>query len=124
MAFLRRLGWYLVGLSIGIVFLVFFLKKKSGEKGIEFCYFPNCRVLKDMRNKPLVFNDAVPVQHRDTLFIASFLKDGNIDFGKSDTKSEPCKTYLIEGEVSEKAWVIRSRNCPDQVEIISVQPQD
>ena len=63
MAFLRRLGWYLVGLSIGIVFLVFFLKKKSGEEGIDFCYFPNCRVLKDMRSKPLTFGEALPEKY-------------------------------------------------------------
>jgi len=51
MAFIKRLGWYLVGVSIGLVFLAFILKKKSGEEGIDFCYLPNCRVLKDIRSK-------------------------------------------------------------------------
>ncbi|TMU56389.1 DUF4258 domain-containing protein [Flagellimonas algicola] len=120
MVFLRRLGWYLVGLSIGIVFLVFFLKKKSGENGIDFCYFPNCRVLKDMRSKPLSFGEQVPEQFRDTLLIQSFLQDGDIDFGKSDTKSEPCKTYHIEKELDDKLYVGILRNCQKQVVLESI----
>lgn len=117
MAFLRRLGWYLVGLSIGIVFLVFILKKKSGENGIDFCYLPNCRVLKDMRSKPLTFDEQVPMQLRDTLLIQSFLLDGDIDFGNSDTKSEPCKTYriLLSSGNQEKEMV--AKNCPDGLRV-------
>ncbi|WP_298789560.1 DUF4258 domain-containing protein [uncultured Allomuricauda sp.] len=114
MAFLRRLGWYLVGLSIGIIFLVFFLKKKSGENGIDFCYFPNCRVLKDMRSKPVVFSEEFN-QEKDTLLIRSFLMDGDIDFGKSDTKSEPCKTYIISQSVEGKEMILTAKNCKDQV---------
>ncbi|WP_420399528.1 DUF4258 domain-containing protein [Flagellimonas sp.] len=120
MAFLRRLGWYLVGLSIGIVFLVFFLKKKSGENGIDFCYFPNCRVLKDMRSKPLSFGDQVPEQFRDTLLIQSFLQDGDIDFGNSDTKSEPCKTYTVLLSEGNQQKELIAKNCPEQVSVESI----
>ena len=120
MAFLRRLGWYLVGLSIGIVFLVFFLKKKSGENGIEFCYFPNCRVLKDMRSKPIVFSEEFN-QEKDTLLIKTFLNDGDIDFGNSDTKSEPCKTYLINHAVKNKELVLNAQNCTDKIVILSLK---
>ncbi|MGW9686185.1 DUF4258 domain-containing protein [Flagellimonas sp. 2504JD1-5] len=116
MAFLRRLGWYLVGLSIGIIFLIFFLKKKSGESGIEFCYFPNCRVLKDMRSKPMVFSEEFN-QAKDTLLIKSFLTDGDIDFGKSDTKSEPCKTYFVSYELK----TLKVQNCSDEIVIESLE---
>ena len=109
-----------MGLSIGIVFLVFFLKKKSGESGIEFCYFPNCRVLKDMRSKPLIFGEQVPVQLRDTLLVQSFLKDGDIDFEQSDTKSEPCKTYSVWFSEDGQQKEMVAKNCPDglTVEVI------
>ncbi|PWL38989.1 hypothetical protein DKG77_12245 [Flagellimonas aquimarina] len=120
MAFLKRLGWYLVGLSIGIVFLVFFLKKKSDETGTEFCYFPNCRVLKDMRSKPLVFSENIGTTTKDSLMVKSFLKVGNIDFGKSDTKSKPCKTYFITNTVEGKDWVLWAKNCTDNVMIEKV----
>ncbi len=115
MGFVRRLGWYLVGLSIGIVFLVFFFKKKSEETGTEFCYFPNCRVLKDMRSKTLVFGDELPEKYRDTILIKAFLTDGDIDFGKSDTKSEPCKTYYILHKVDSKELVMEMESCPSKV---------
>jgi len=64
MGFIKRLGWYLLGLSVGLIFLVFFLKKKSDETGVSFCYLPNCRVLKDIRSKPL-FSSLNP---KDTLY--------------------------------------------------------
>ncbi len=122
MAFLRRLGWYLVGLSIGIVFLVFFLKKKSGENGIDFCYFPNCRVLKDMRSKPLVFGEELPERYKDTLLIKSFLEDGDIDFGKSDTQSESCKTYYINHTDGTSDQVLKAQNCSDKLVVLEVKP--
>ena len=59
MAFLKRLGFFLFGLSIGLVFLTIFLKKKSQETGTEFCYFPNCRTLKDIRAKQISYSDAI-----------------------------------------------------------------
>ncbi|NAY91021.1 DUF4258 domain-containing protein [Muricauda sp. JGD-17] len=121
MAFLKRLGWYLVGLSIGIVFLVFFLKKKSGESGIEFCYFPNCRVLKDMRSKPLVFDDNLPLTYRDTLLVQSFLKDGDVDFKRSDTESKPCKTYFIEQRLDGRNMELVAQNCLEQVIVQRVE---
>ncbi len=120
MAFLKRLGWYLVGLSIGIVFLVFFIKKKSGEKGIEFCYFPNCRVLKDMRSKPLHFSEDFQFE-KDTILIKTFLTDGDIDFGKSDTKSEPCKTYFISNKTENGEIFLKAQNCPDKVLIVAIE---
>lgn len=119
MAFIKRLGWYLVGLSIGIVFLTFFLKKKSDETGTEFCYFPNCRVLKDLRSKPLSYSDEIKVLFSnktiDSTTVSYFLNDGDIDFGNSDTKSTPCKTYKIEGLVKEKEAVLTVINCTDKV---------
>jgi|TARA_E500000318_G_scaffold48674_3_gene45800 nitric oxide reductase activation protein len=121
MAFLKRLGWYLVGLSIGLIFLVFILKKKSGEEGIDFCYFPNCRVLKDMRSKPLTFSESLPEQYQDTLMIQAFLQDGDVDFGKSDTKSEPCKTYFISHEYNGEAMELQAKNCEDSVEVENLQ---
>ncbi|WP_108425579.1 hypothetical protein [Flagellimonas amoyensis] len=113
MGFLRRLGWYLVGLSIGIVFLVFFLKKKSGGEGMDFCYFPNCRVLKDMRSKPISFGDAVPEAYRDTLMVKSILADGNVDFRKSDTKAEPCKVYYVSKKIADRNMELQIRNCQE-----------
>jgi len=116
MDFLRRLGWYLIGVSIGLVFLIFILNKKTGGKGIDFCYFPNCRVLKDMRAKPMSFGENLPQQYRDTLLVRSFLTDGDIDFQRSETKTKPCKTYFVE----KSEVVLKLKSCPEGLEVEAV----
>lgn len=114
----------MVGLSIGIVFLTFFLKKKTEETGVSFCYFPNCRVLKDLRSKPVVYSESISEMlqnHQlDSLAINHFFTEGDIDFGNSNTKSTPCKTYLIEGEHDSKAMTMEVINCPNKVKVISL----
>lgn len=119
MPFLKRLGFYLVGLSIGLVFLAFFFKKKSEETGTSFCYFPNCRVLKDIRSKPLSYSDRaaaeIAAKNLDSTALANFFYKGDVDFKKSDTKSEPCKTFVIEAMIDEKAATMTVSSCKDKV---------
>ena len=118
-AFLKRLGWYLIGFSIGLVFLFFFVKKKSGESGLDICYFPNCRVLKDIRSKPISYaNGLENLFPQDSILWNSFFKEGNIDFGSSDTKSEPCKTYIISNDGGR---IISLKNCPEKVVVESME---
>tara|TARA_R110002167_G_scaffold10929_11_gene48922 strand:- start:1586 stop:1966 length:381 start_codon:yes stop_codon:yes gene_type:complete len=124
MAFLKRLGFFIFGLSIGLVFLTIFLKKKSQETGTEFCYFPNCRTLKDIRAKQISYSDAVgqliQQQELDSTDINGFLYKGEVDFGKSETKTKPCKTYYIEGMVKDKAAILKVKNCSEKAVIESV----
>lgn len=124
MAFIKRLGFFLFGLSIGLVFLTIFLKKKSQETGTEFCYFPNCRTLKDIRAKQISYSDAIGQliqQHElDSTDINGFLYNGEVDFGKSETKTKPCKTYYIEGMVKDKAAILKVKNCSEKAVIESV----
>jgi len=119
MDFLKRLGFYLVGLSIGIVFLTVFLKKKSEQTGTEFCYFPNCRTLKDIRSKPVTYSDNISAMlaenKLDTLDIKRILTDGEVDFGRSDTKSVACKTYFVVGTLKEKEATLKVKNCQERV---------
>ena len=128
MAFLKRLGFYLIGLSIGLVFLFFFLKKKSDETGVSFCYFPNCRVLKELRSKPFTYSkqidQMVADQTLDTLTIDYFMNEGDVNFKKSNTKNTTCKTYLIEGVVKEKLMTLTVKNCDSTVLIDKIQVLD
>ena len=124
MAFIKRLGFFLVGLSIGIVFLTLFLKKKSEETGTEFCYFPNCRTLKDLRSKPMYYSDDInrllKEKELDTLDIANILREGEVDFGASDTKSKPCKTYFVEGLLKEDEVILKIKSCTNKVRLEEV----
>lgn len=125
MAFIKRLGFYLFGLSIGLVFLTIFLKKKSEETGVEFCYFPNCRTLKDIRSKPRSYSDELQKMFEneklDTLDINYLLTEGNVDFGRSDTKSKNCKTYYIEGEVKGKEMIMKVKNCAEKAVVEHIE---
>ena len=86
--FLKRLLYFSIGLSIGMVFLNFIVDKKTNGQGMEFCYLPNCRVLKELRNTPLR-----PIQ--DTAVIAPVLLNGKVLFSESDPRREPCKQYVV-----------------------------
>ncbi len=126
MPFIKRLGFYLFGMSIGIIFLAFFFKKKTEDTGVYFCYFPNCRTLKDIRSKPMEYSDAVRDQLQnkqlDTTDIVNLLTDGDVDFGRSDTKSGSCKTYIVEGLIKEQEMIATVRNCTKKALLESIVP--
>jgi len=124
MAFLKRLGYYMVGLAIGIVILTFLLKKKTTDTGTSFCYFPNCRVLKELRSKPIVYSDSIRELLEegviDSADIESFLLQGSVDFSKSDTHSSPCTTYVIEHALEGKDAGMKTINCDSMVQISQI----
>lgn len=111
----------MIGLTIGIIFLTFFLKKKTSETGTEFCYFPNCRVLKELRSKPLAFSedvrDLIQRGSADSLDLASFLREGSVEFRQSDARATPCPWYIISHEVGGRNASLRTTNCDSLVTI-------
>lgn len=124
-SFFKRLGFYLFGLSIGIVFLAFFFKKKTEETGVSFCYLPNCRTLKDMRSKPISYSDEIAKMLKkkelDTLVLNAFFTEGDVDFSNSDTDATPCKKYRIEHETDNGLATINVANCANQVVIMDFE---
>jgi len=116
MAFMKRLGFYLLGLAIGLIFLAFFLKKKSEETGTSFCYFPNCRVLQELRSKPYELK-AYQGEQLDSALIQSFLTKGSVRFRESDTRAKPCPIYVIEHEYQGRESKLHVTNCTDAVHI-------
>ena len=122
MAFMKRLGWYLVGLSIGLIFLAVFLKKKSEETGTSFCYFPNCRVLKELRSKPLSLSEYNGID-LDSLLINAYLTEGDVRFRESDTRAEPCSIYVVRHEYLGQSGSLKMANCADTVRILEFSPR-
>lgn len=98
MKFVHRLAYYIFGIFIGSLFLLFIFKNKK----TEFCYMPNCRVLKDIRTKGItVSKEAQAVLNEKVVTmddIQNTLKYGDVDFSKSN-KINPGggKIYIIEG---------------------------
>lgn len=56
----------------------------------------------------------------DSLDIIGFLNDGDVDFGRSDTESVPCKTYFIDGFVKDMEAVLKVTNCLEEVLIAEI----
>ncbi len=121
MNFIQRLGFFSVGLIMGIGILMFFL----GGKKASCDYSPNARTLKNIRNKERVFSENAlnyfSNNNLDTALVTTILKSGNVDFGKSDTKKEPCKIYFISEELESGELEVEIENCKDKAVIKSVQ---
>ena len=84
--FFKRLFYFSIGLFFGLLFLNFIIDQKTDGKGVDYCYFPNCRVLNDLR------------KNGD---FTAFLKDSvlvevKVLFNRSETRTSPCQRYVVE----------------------------
>lgn len=98
MKFVHRFAYYLVGLVIGC----FFVALVFSGKDTRCNYFPNARVLNDLRNKPFHYSEkasqVLAESWIDTLDIKNSLEFGDVDFDKSNTEFGKTKVYIIEGK--------------------------
>ena len=51
------------------------------------------------------------------------LTEGDVDFSNSDTKSVPCKTYIVESELKEREWKFTVKNCRDKATLQQIEMQ-
>ena len=107
----RRFGLYGFGFAIGIVLVIFFL----GGKDASCNWMPNDRMLKIIRSKNIGYSEdfqaALKNSFLDSTDINQILVDGNIDFSKSQVKNNPCRNYLIDGEIEEQEVTISVKIC-------------
>lgn len=101
MKFYQRLAYYLAGLGIGMVFLYMILNGKD----TSCSYFPNARVLKDLRNKPFHYSDdakaKIAEKWCDTADVRNILTHGDVDFDRSKVKVGSGKLYVVTGKNSQ-----------------------
>ena len=111
MKFIHRVGYYLGGFSIGLIILAFFL---SGKK-TSCAYSPNSRTTKNISEKKKVYSEEALFTMQkfdmDTTIVSAMIKHGSVNFSKSDTKSEPCKTYILENSFNEQEFRFKIQNC-------------
>jgi hypothetical protein len=73
-------------------------------------YFPNARVLNDLRNKPFHYSDkASQILNQkwiDTIDIKNTLQYGDVDFDNSNIKVGSGKIYVIEGKTTKNLEII------------------
>jgi hypothetical protein len=98
MKFIHRFAYYFIGLIMGM----FFVAMVFSGKDTRCNYFPNARVLNDLRNKPFNYSDKasqiLTESWIDTVDIKNTLKFGDIDFDQSNVEVEKGKLYVIEGK--------------------------
>ncbi|MDV7188355.1 DUF4258 domain-containing protein [Lutibacter sp. TH_r2] len=110
MTFKERLPYYLFGLVIGIILVVFIWNKK----GTEFNYGPNSRLLKNIRIKNRVFSNealfSLQSKNLDTSVVSKILKNGNADMWNK-VKLDTCIRYEIKGKKEQKNVTLTIKNC-------------
>ncbi len=123
MKFSQRFAYYLLGLLIGGIIVYYFFDAKD----TDFCYLPNCRVLKDLRSKPLTISDKAQISFNDALVdmndIKMCLTHGDVDFDKSNVFDQGGKLYIIEGQNTKKEPItVEMINYSEKVMIKDVYP--
>lgn len=97
MQLLKRIGYFLIGVSISSIGVYFFWQKKKAT----FDYGMDSRTLKSIRIKKRFFSDdAKQVMLNsdiDSTKISTILNNGDVDFGKSKPRQKPCAEYYITG---------------------------
>jgi len=106
MKFYQRLAYYLVGVTFG----AFFVAMVFSGKDTRCNYFPNARVLNDLRNKPFQYDSVASKKLSehwvDTLDIKNTLTHGDVDFDESNIKKNGGKLYTIYGKTSKNQEII------------------
>ncbi|PWA04714.1 DUF4258 domain-containing protein [Flavobacterium psychrotolerans] len=106
MRFRFRFAYYMVGFIMGLFFVAMVLSGKDARCN----YFPNARVLNDLRTKPFNFSDKAKLilaqKWVDTTDIKNTLTYGDVDFDKSNKEAEKGKLYIIEGKTTKNQPII------------------
>lgn len=111
MTFKQRLPYFLGGLTIGIIFVIFIWNKKGTQ---SFDYGPNARVLKNIRIKNRVFSSKslsiINSNKIDTATVSQILKNGDVDIWNK-IKLDTCMQYNVKGLKDLKNITLTVINC-------------
>ena len=101
-----RFAYYLIGFTLGL----FFVTAMFIGKDTRCNYFPNARVLNDLRNKPFAYSDEAAIILSqgwvDSTDIKNSLTYGDVDFDQSNIKVGSGKRYIIEGKTVKNQLIV------------------
>lgn len=122
MTFKYRFAYYMFGFLIGI----FFVALIYGGKDTRCNYFPNARVLNDLRTKPFHYSDeasAILKQNWiDTIDVKNTLQYGDVDFDNSNKAFKGGKLYTIEGKtIKNQPIVLEVINYNDKAVLVNIK---
>lgn len=116
----KRFFLYGFGFAMGAVIVLFIWSKKEAS----FDYAPNARVIKNIQSKTLKTSyQAQENIHKfqvDSILLTNLIKNGTVDFHKSNTKIEPCKTYWINTSFKDEKLALIIENCDSIATILEI----
>jgi len=113
MSFLKKALFYLIGVGLGVLIVIFLF---GGRDDIQCSYFPNDRVLYDIRGKEMVIPENIQLKlteaRLDTSDIQDMLRGGKVDFDEVDRETDSCKQYWVHLKRDEApSFSIQWQNC-------------
>ncbi|WP_298224105.1 DUF4258 domain-containing protein [Flavobacterium sp.] len=120
----HRFAYYLIGFTMGL----FFVTAMFIGKDTRCNYFPNARVLNDLRNKPFQYSDRaeqiLSEKWMDSTDIKNTLTYGDVDFDKSNIAVGNGKRYIIEGKTTKnQAIILEVVNYPEKAVLTNITKQ-
>ncbi len=102
MPFFKKLLFYLFGVTLGIFAVIFMF----GDRDIQCSYFPNDRVLYDLRKKEAIISEEMwrEMEYKNIEIndLEMMLLNGDVNFKKSKTERKPCKSYWVDYQTETK----------------------
>lgn len=119
MKLLYRIGYYFVGLSLGLVIVSFVFNKKKTTCN----YGPNARVIGDLQKKRVRIASSVEfeTQPLDSVLFKTMLQRAKVDFANSDTQRDNCKTYRLQSNYLGKIFILEVENCEKYVTVLELK---
>ncbi|HLS31016.1 MAG TPA: hypothetical protein VK021_09175 [Flavobacteriaceae bacterium] len=121
MKLFKRFAYYLGGFSIGII-MVFFI---WGGKETSCAYFPNARVLKEIRSKTTEFSPAALTffneNNIDTIAVNKIFHQGKVHFAESRKgRDVECRVYVISGKHQDHHLQVYVEECEETNTIATI----
>lgn len=121
MNMIKRFTFYLGGFGIGILIVFFFLSGKD----VSCSYFPNARVLNEIRSKNRAFAPEAlnffKENKIDTIAVTKLLNQGSVKFKQSQTdRDKPCRNYVINGSHKQQELQIEVEQCKETDSIATI----
>ncbi|MDP5093644.1 MAG: DUF4258 domain-containing protein [Polaribacter sp.] len=117
---LKRIGYYLLGVSIGAIAVSYIWKHKNAT----FDYGMDARTLKTIRIKERFYSKAAlqTLQNKqlDTTIISKILRNADVDFTKGKPRQKPCAEYFITGKEAYKNISLYISRCDSTATIDKV----
>ncbi len=118
MGLFYRLGYYLAGFTVGLIFLAFVFNGKKTSCN----YSPSARVKSDLLQKKIEFSPQIHrlYPHINDSVLRAYITQGNINFSKSETQLDSCRIYHINFG-SDKNSFLKVANCEKRLDVLKVQ---